>query len=91
MVGATLQSPGAATQPGNDATPQGTHMGCPYGDSKSRLDPLRTPVFAGRHTNISRFFGDQAAAINGPRPLWEPRHDGKESGDGGRDSSGLEP
>ena len=22
---------GAATQPGNDATPQGTHKGCPYG------------------------------------------------------------
>ena len=32
-------------------TEEGTHKGCPYGDSKSRLDPLRTHVFAGRLTS----------------------------------------
>ena len=32
---------GAATQPGNDATPQGTHKGCPYGHRELKL--LRSP------------------------------------------------
>ena len=37
---------GAATQPGNDATPQGTHKGCPYGHRElevSKKSPTAGP------------------------------------------------
>ena len=44
-------------------TEEGTHKGCPYGDSKSRLDQLRTHVFAGRHTSIMRTTIDIATPI----------------------------
>ena len=33
---------------------EGTHKGCPYGDLKSRLDPLRIHVVAGRHIRSPR-------------------------------------
>ena len=61
-VGATLvvarpataaeSSQGELCTDGVTWTEEGPHKGCPYGDSKSRLDPLRTHVFAGRQAGI---------------------------------------